>query len=145
MIINMRRAALLLPVYVALMTVVDLIRNSASFTVKNNLPWWLIIGFTIVALAVFVIVAWFLTQKAQGRVPVQRERVYIGFFVALVISGFVDDVLKGVASLLFHTRSIWISIPLYIISYVVLLTLLVVIVDRFAAKPSSGTAKPTGS
>ncbi|EID17853.1 hypothetical protein [Mycobacterium xenopi] len=144
MIINMRRAAILLPVYVVLMAAADSIFNSASFQTKNNLPWWLIIGFIVVALAVFVIVAWFLTQRARGIVPVQRERVYIGFLIALVISGFVDDGLRGLTSLVLHSRSIWISIPLYIISYVVLLTLLVVFVGKFAAKPSSDPAKPTG-
>ncbi|BCQ09612.1 hypothetical protein JMUB5695_03062 [Mycobacterium heckeshornense] len=142
--INMRRAAILLPVYVVLMAAVDTVFNSAGFRAKNDLPWWLVIGFTVVALAIFLIVAWFLAQKARHKVPVQRERVYIGFLIALIISGFVDDGLRGLTSLLFHSRSIWISIPVYIISYVVLLTLLVVIVDKFAAKPSSGTATPSG-
>ncbi|MBO0863644.1 MAG: hypothetical protein J2P16_01040 [Mycobacterium sp.] len=145
MIINYRRAVLLLPVYVLLMAGVDSLFNSASFNTKNDLPWWLIIGFTVMALAVFLIVAWFLVQKTRGKVPVQRERVYTGFLVALIISGFVDDGLKGLASLFFHSRSIWIDIPLYILSYVVLLALLVFILNKVAAKPSGDAARPSGS
>jgi H+/Cl- antiporter ClcA len=144
MIINMRRVVLLLPVYVVLMVSLDSIFNSARFKTDNDLPWWLLIGFTLAALAVFLIVAWFLAQKARGKVPVQRERVYAGFLGALIISGFVDDGLRGLASLLFHSRSIWISIPLYILSYVVLLAVLVLIVNKVAAKPSSGTAESSG-
>jgi hypothetical protein len=42
--INMRRALLLLPVYVVLMALVDSIFNSAGFNTKNDLPWWLVVG-----------------------------------------------------------------------------------------------------
>lgn len=140
MIINMRRVVLLLPVYVALMIGVDSLFNSAGLTTKNNLPWWLIIAFTVMAIAVFLIVGGFLVQKARGKVPANRERAYIGFLVALVISGFVDDGLKGLTWLLFGSRSIWLSIPLYILSYVVLLAVLVFILNRVAARPSGDTS-----
>jgi hypothetical protein len=143
MIINMRRAVLLLPVYVVLMAAADSIFNSAGLKTKNDLPLWLIIGFTVVALAVFLIVTWFLAQKSRGKVPVQRERAATGFIIALVVSGFVDDGLRGLASLVFHSRSIWISIPVYVLSYVVLLALIVLIVNGLAAKPFSGTATPS--
>lgn len=82
-----------------------------------------------------------LVQKARGNVPVQRDRAYTGFFLALFVSGLVDDGLKGVAALLFHSRSVWISIPIYILSYVVLLALVVLIVNNVSAKPSRGPAK----
>jgi hypothetical protein len=141
MIINMRRAVLLLPVYVVLMAAADSIFNSADFNSTNDLPWWLIAGFTVAAITVFLVVAWFLTLKARGNVPVQRERAATGFLIALIISGFVDDGLRGLASLMFHSKSIWVSIPIYVISYVVLLTLVVLMVNRFAAKPSAGNAE----
>jgi quinol-cytochrome oxidoreductase complex cytochrome b subunit len=140
--INMRRAVLLLPVYVVLMALVDSIFNSADFDTKNDLSWWLVVGFTVAALSVFLIVAWLLVQKARGNVPVQRERVYTSLFIALIISGFVDDGLRGLASLLFHSRTIWVSIPLSILSYVALLTVFVLILNLVAGKPSrSGTAE----
>ena len=118
--IDMRRAVLLLPVYVALMVGVDVLFKSAGLDEKGALPSWLVIGFTVMALAVFVIVARFLVKKARGRVPVSRERTYLGFLVALMLSGFVGDGLKSVAALAFHGISIWISIPLSILSYVIL-------------------------
>lgn len=67
MIINMRRAVHLLPVYVVLMAGVDSIFNSARFKTNNDLPWWLVIGFTLATLAVFLIVAWFLAQRLAGK------------------------------------------------------------------------------
>jgi predicted permease len=134
MIIDMRRAVLLLPIYVALMVGVDALFNSAGLNTRNDLPLWLVIAFTIMALAVFVIVAWFLVQKVRGKVPVKRERAYAGFLIALVISGFVDDGLKGLTSLLFHSRSIWISIPVYILSYVVLLAVGVYVLRKVAVR-----------
>lgn len=138
----MRRAVLLLPVYVVLMALADSVFNSAGFSTKADLPWWLIVGFTVAAIAVFLVVAWFLVQKARGNVPVQRERAATGFLVALIVSGFIDDGLRGLTSLVFHSKSIWLSIPVYILSYVVLLTLVVLLVNRFAADPSAGEAKP---
>jgi H+/Cl- antiporter ClcA len=142
MMIDMRRAVLLLPVYVVLMAAADSIFNSAGFNANRDLPWWLIAGFTVAAVAVFLIVAWSLVQKSRVNVPVQRERAATGFLIALIISGFVDDGLRGLASLLFHSKSIWISIPIYTLSYVVLLTLVVLMVNKFAAKPSTGPAQP---
>jgi H+/Cl- antiporter ClcA len=142
MVINMRRAVLLLPVYVVLMAAADSVFNSAGFSTTADLPWWLVGGFIVAAIAVFLIVAWFLVQKSRGNVPVQRERVATGFVIALIVSGFVDDALRGLMSLLFHSKSIWLSIPVYILSYVVLLTLVALIVNRFAMNPSTDPGQP---
>jgi hypothetical protein len=133
-IINLRRAALLLPVYVGLMIGADVFFNSAGLNTTGELPLWLYVAFTVMALAVFVIVTWYLTQKVRDKIPVQRERAYAGFLIALMISGFIDDGLKGLVSLLFHFRSIWIMVPVYILSYVVLLTVLALIVKKSAAR-----------
>lgn len=137
--LDMRRAILLLPVYVVLMIGADSLFHHTKLNTRNDLPWWLIVAFTIMSLAVFLVVAWFLVQKARGKVPVKRERVYAGFLIALIVSGFVNDALKGLAALLFHSRTIWISIPLYILSYVVLLALLVFILNRTARESGDTT------
>lgn len=143
MILNIRRAVLLLPVYVVLMAAADSVFNSAAFSTKADLPWWLIAGFTAAAMAVFLIVTWFLMRKGRGNVPVQRERAATGFVIALIVSGFVDDALRGLTSLVFHSKSIWLSIPVYILSYVVLLALVVLIVNKFAAKPDRAQPSST--
>ncbi|MFA1702144.1 hypothetical protein ACDT10_04415 [Mycobacterium intracellulare] len=49
MIIDMRKAVLLLPIYVAWMVGTDLLFNSSGVNTSNDLPLWLIIGFTIMA------------------------------------------------------------------------------------------------
>lgn len=139
----MRLAALLLPVYVALMVGADTFFNSAGLNTSTDLPLWLIVAFTVMALAVFLIVAWFVTQKARGKVPVKRERFYMGILIALIVSSFIDDGLKGLASLLFHTRSIWIMIPMYILSYVALLAVLAVVLNKMTAKSEGSSPSST--
>lgn len=62
----------------------------------------------------------------------------MAFFIALVISGLIDDGLKGLTKLIFHSMSIWILIPFYILSYAVLLGVIVVVVNRASTK-SAGT------
>lgn len=140
MIINMRRAALLLPVYVALMLCTDAFFNKTGLNTKNNLPLWLIVAFTAMALAVFLVVAWFITQKARGKISAKRERVYAGILLAFIVSGFIDDGLKGLAAILFDAKSIWVMIPIYILSYVALLAVLVFTLNKVAAR-SDGAPK----
>lgn len=67
MIIDMRKAVLLLPIYVAWMVGTDLLFNSSGVNTSNDLPLWLIIGFTIMAVLVVLIVAWYLVQRSRGR------------------------------------------------------------------------------
>lgn len=136
----MRLATLLLPVYVALMIGADTFFNSAGLNTNIDLPLWLIIAFTGMALTVFLIVAWFVTQKARGKVPFKRERFYMGILIALIVSGFIDDGLKGLASLLFHAKSIWIMIPMYILSYVALLGVLAFILNKIAARSDGASS-----
>lgn len=128
MVINMRRAVLLLPVYVALMVGVDVVFKSVGLDRNAAVPVWLAIGFSVMALAFFFIAAWFVV-KARGQVPVDRERTYLGLIVAVMVSGFVDDGLNGLAAMIFHGRSAWLSIPVSVLSYVVLLVVLVSILN----------------
>lgn len=134
MIIDMRKAILLLPVYVALMVGTDLLFSSGGLHTRNDLPLWLIIGFTVMAVLVFLLVAWYLVQRSRGKVPPKRERVYMAFLIALVISGLIDDGLKALTKLIFHSMSIWILIPFYILSYAVLLSVIVIVMNRATAK-----------
>lgn len=136
MIIDMRKAVLLLPIYVAWMVGTDLLFNSSGVNTSNDLPLWLIIGFTIMAVLVVLIVAWYLVQRSRGKVPPRRERVYMGFLTALLISGFIDDGLKALTKPIFHSMSIWILIPLYIVSYAILLAVMVVVINRVTTKPA---------
>lgn len=66
--IDMRKAVLLLPVYVALMVGTDLLFDSSGLDTRNDLPLWLVIGFTIMAVLVVLIVAWYLVQRTRGKV-----------------------------------------------------------------------------
>lgn len=66
MIIDMRKAVLLLPVYVAWMVGTDLLFNSSGLNTSNDVPLWLVTGFTIMAVLVVLIVAWYLVQRSRG-------------------------------------------------------------------------------
>ncbi|OBK12635.1 hypothetical protein [Mycobacterium asiaticum] len=140
MIIDIRKALLLLPVYVAGMVGTDLLMNSDGLQTRNDLPLWLIIGFTIMSVTVLGLVAWYLGQRSRGNVLVQTERVYMAFFIALFISGLVSDSLKALTNLIFHSMSIWILIPFYILSYPVSLAVTVIVTNRIATK----SAQPQG-
>lgn len=58
----------------------------------------------------------------------------MAFLIALVISGFIDDGLKALTKLIFHSMSIWILIPFYILSYAILLAVIVVVMNRVTTK-----------
>lgn len=134
--IDMRKALLLLPVYVALMVGTDLLFDSSGLNTSNELPLWLVIGFTVMAVLVVVIVAGYLMQRSRGKISPKRERVYVAFLIALLIWGFINDALEALAKLIFHSMSIWILIPFYILSYAILLTVMVVVMNRVATKPT---------
>lgn len=132
--IDMRKAVLLLPVYVAWMVGTDLLFNSSGLNTRNDLPLWIVIGFTIMAVLVVLIVAWYLTQRTRGKISPQRERVYMGFLIALLIWGFLNDGLEAVVKLIVPSMSIWILIPFYILSYAILLAVMVVVMNRVTTK-----------
>ncbi|WP_155766836.1 hypothetical protein [Mycobacterium intracellulare] len=134
--IDMRKAMLLLPVYVAWMVGTDLLFNASGLNASNDLPLWLVIDFTIMAILVVLIVAWYLTQRSRGKVSPKRERAYMGFLIALIIWGFINDGLEAVVKMIFHSMSIWILIPFYILSYAILLTVMVVVMTRVTTKPT---------
>jgi hypothetical protein len=134
----MRRAVISLPVYVVAMTGVDAVLHSAGFDTEPDMPWWLIVTFIVTALVVFCTAAWYLARQASGKIPVQRERGYAGFFVALIVAGVVDDGLKDAATLPLYHRSIWIDVPLSIISWSVLLAVLAFVTNKFARSQSAG-------
>lgn len=76
-------------------------KRGSSVNTSNDLPLWLVIGFTIMAVLVVLIVAWYLSQRSRGKVPPKRERVYMGFLIALLIWGFINDGLEAVVKLIF--------------------------------------------
>jgi hypothetical protein len=125
-----------MPFYVAYMIGVDIFFNSPAFDASTGPPLWLIVAFAATSLLVFVVVVWFLVQKVRGKVSVKRERFYVAMFLAMLISGFVDDALKGLASLIFNVSSIWVMIPLYLLSGVVLLAIFAFIMNRFVTADS---------
>jgi hypothetical protein len=115
--INMRRVVLVLPIYVVTMTALEVVFRKTGLNTKGYIPLWLIVVFTLMALACFIIVAWFLTQKVRGKIAVNRERGYLAVVVAVIVSGFVSDGLRGLATLVFHGTPIWFRFRSFRMSY----------------------------
>ncbi|ODR15023.1 hypothetical protein [Mycobacterium shimoidei] len=123
--INTKRALLLLPIYLVGMIAVDVLFDAASPASSTTVPMWMVVGFIICALAVAVIVLWYLVRRTSGKVPEQRHGAYMALLAAILVSGFVSDALKGVASLLLGGHPWWVLVPIYILGYAVMLAVLV--------------------
>lgn len=117
--IDFRRAAIYLPVYVAVMMILDVFFNSPAMGRPGELPLWLLFAFIAMAIAVFVIVGRYLFQRNRKAIPASTERAMLAILAGAVVSGMANNVLAGVVTLLLHTRSLWVMIPIYILTYLV--------------------------
>lgn len=125
-VINTKRALLLLAPYLAWVIAVDLLFDSASPPDSNtSVPLWMVVGFVVSALAVAGVVLWYLIRRASGKVPEQRHHTYMAILVAVILSGFVDDALKGTTWLLLGGHPWWVLVPIYTVGYAVGWALLV--------------------
>ncbi len=139
---NARLLVLLLPVYVVGMIIVGAVFGSPGSGTKGNAPWWLVVVFTLAALALFALVMWLLTRTVgvqasdagNGARP-QRYSVMTEFISAwtawpryaavalaagVVVSRLVAHMLAAIASDAFAGRSLWMLVPIYIFSYTLL-------------------------
>ena len=117
MVISVRRILIIAPFYLAYMILINVFFDSAGLNTGNDLPIWLIVSFTVMSIAVVCVLAWYVAQKARGKITVKRENFYIGILITVVIAGLVDDALKALASIAFKSSSIWVMIPVYLLSY----------------------------
>lgn len=117
--INTKRALLFLPLYLAWVIAVDLLFDSASTASSTSVPMWMVVGFIVSAFAVAGVILWYLIKRASGQISIQREHTYTALLVAIVVSGFVSDALKGLATLLLGGHPWWVLIPAYTIGYAV--------------------------
>lgn len=138
--INTKRALLLLPLYLVAVIAVDVVFDSASPASSTSVPTWMVVGFIVSALAVAAIVLGYLVRRAGGKVPQQRHNAYMALLVAILVSGFVSDALKGLASLLLGGHPWWVLVPIYTIGYAVLWAVLEYASNRFdRARPRRPT------
>lgn len=133
-VINTKRAVLFLPVYLAWVLMIEGLFNSASPAGTKSVPVWMIVGFIVSAVAVAVVVIWYLIARGGGKVPQQRHHAYMAVLIAIVVSGFVDDALKGVAVLLFGRHHWWALIPAYTLGYAVFWVVLAYTASMFARR-----------
>lgn len=117
MVVSVRRILILAPFYLAYMIFINIFFDSAGLNSGNDLPIWLIVSFTVMSIAVVCVLAWYASRKARGKITVKRENFYLGILITVIIAGFVDDALKALASIVFKSSSIWVMIPVYLLSY----------------------------
>ncbi len=137
--IDSRRAALFMPLYVALMLALDGFFSSAAMGAPGELPIWLLVAFIAMAIAVFVIVGRYLFSERRHPITASRKRGYLAILAGVVVSGITNDFLAALASLTLHTRSIWVMVPIYTLTYLVLLTVTLWVLNRgnHATEPSA--------
>ncbi|ORB75830.1 hypothetical protein [Mycobacterium scrofulaceum] len=119
--INLKRAVLLLPVYIAAMITVDIVFKSAHITPSKPLPVWIVAGFIASAIVVVAFGIWYFTQRRSSKATQKREHAYIAIMAGVALSGFVGDTVSGVAGLFMGGKSLWVMVPSYALAYVVLL------------------------
>ena len=140
--INTNRALLFLPLYLAWVIAVDVLFDSASPASSTSVPTWMVVGFIISALAVAGVVLWYLIKRASGQISIQREHTYTALLVAIVISGFVSDALKGLATMLLGGHPWWVLIPIYTIGYAVCWVVLGYAANVLSRRAQSAAGKP---
>lgn len=119
--INMKRAVLFLPLYVAAMITVDIVFKSAHISPSKPLPVWIVAGFIASAIIVAAVGIWYFTQRTAGNITQKREHTYLAIMVGVMVSGFVGDTVSGIAGLFMGGKSLWVMGPSYALAYVVLL------------------------
>lgn len=119
--INVKRALLLLPLYVAAMITIDVVFKSAHVNAAKPVPVWMVAGFIGSTIIVVGVGIWYFTRRAAGKVSQKREHAYIAILVGVMVSGFVGDIVSGIAGLFMGGKSLWVMAPSYALAYVVLL------------------------
>lgn len=140
--INTKRVLLLLPPYLVWVIAIDALFDSAGSAGSTSVPAWMVVGFVVSALAVAGVTLWYLIRRASGKVPEQRHHSYMALLVAIVVSGFVSDALKGVASLLLGGHPWWILVPIYPVGYAACWAVLLFMVGRFDRRSSGNERTP---
>ena len=113
---SVRNLLVLIPIYLAFRVGLDAVFDSALLDTHGPIPLWLGIAFACTAVVVALIVVWLVGNKVVGRVSPNRERALWGIVVAVVLAEMVEGGLNALASHAFHIHSIWLAIPIYLIS-----------------------------
>lgn len=141
--INAKRILLYLPLYLVWAVTIDVLFDRASPPSSKSVPAWMTVGFIVSAVVVAGVVLWYLSRRASGKVPQQRQHVYTALLVAIIVSGFVDDALKGVAWLLLGDHPWWVLVPIYTLGYAACWAVLVLMVNwlEHRADDRSGSSR----
>ena len=143
--IDVKRALLLLPFYIAGMLAIDALFNSGGSSANATIPPWMAIGFIASAVAVVAIAIWYVAQRSGSKFPQNRNHAYIGILVGVFVSGFVGDAVSGLTALLAGGGSFWVALPGYAASYaafLVVFTSAAKALDRRAAKRGAHRSSP---
>lgn len=141
--INAKRILLYLALYLVWAVTIDVLFDRASPPSSKSVPAWMTVGFIVSAVVAAGVVLWYLSRRAVGKVPQQRQHVYTAFLVAIIVSGFVDDALKGVAWLLLGRHPWWVLVPIYTVGYAACWAVLVLMVNwlEHRADDRSGSSR----
>lgn len=121
---NVMRAVLLLPIYLAAMIAIDMAFGPIHVHSGKPIPVWVAAGFSASALAAVALAIWYVAEQAGRRISQQRDHLYIGVLIGLLVSGLVGDVLSGAAAIALGGRSVWTVATSHIVAYAVFLVAL---------------------
>lgn len=104
-------------VYVVASTAVYGLFFNAKFGNGGRLPAWIIVTAAVMAVAATAILLWWVSRLASGKIDEEQVRDYSGFFLTIVVTGVIGDMLAVVAEIAFGGAAVWMMIPISTITY----------------------------
>jgi hypothetical protein len=104
-------------VYVVATTLIYWLLFNGQFGGDRPLPIWMMVAAAMMAIAAIGILLWWVSRLASGKVSEVQARDYSGFFLIIVVSGVVGDVLTLGAEIAFGAAAVWMMIPISTLTY----------------------------
>ncbi len=116
-----RRLLIAFPIYVVGLTVINVLGYSLGFGDGGPIPVWLWIAFSLVSVLVVVVIIAYIGNRYAGRTfPREKNRAYITLAIALVVT----NIFESICFELFEVRTVWASIPVAVVSYLITIGIL---------------------
>jgi hypothetical protein len=103
--------------YVAVTTAVYAQLFNGTFGQAGQLPAWVIVTASVMAVCCLAILLYWVREVTTGRVTQDRIGDVTGFFWMIVLTGFVGDMLAVAAEIAFGASAVWLMIPISTITY----------------------------
>lgn len=114
---DLRKVLLGWLIYVPGTTAVYALLSNGTFGQGGQLPAWVIVTASVMAVCCLAILVFWVREGTTGRVTQDRIGDVTGFFWMIVLTGFVADMLAAAAEIAFGASAVWLMIPISTVTY----------------------------